>query len=225
MMQAAITFATPAELADSARRDRFLAMLSSEEKARLSRLQSESKRDLFLLAHGLLRTSLSEHADVTPDEWQFATGAHGRPEIAAPQSPLRFNLSHTSGLAVCAVSSGCEVGIDVEDISRQHDPELARRFFSPREQRDLQGLAGSDQRVRFYQYWTLKEAYLKARGLGLSIPLEAFSFYRDGDGEWRIEVAATIDDDSGRWTFRSWRIGATHQSALALTMKELPSQP
>jgi 4'-phosphopantetheinyl transferase len=224
-MEPLISLATPDELADRARRDLYLAILSLDEKRRLARLFSTPKQELFLLAHGLLRTELSKCADVDPAAWQFRAAAQGRPEIAAPKSPLRFNLSHTQGLAACAVTDGRDVGIDVEDITREHSCGLAERIFSLREQKNLRDLPAQEQARGFFELWTLKEAYLKARGLGLTIPLRAFSFYRDEAGEWRIEFAASwggapdqsrFEDDRRRWAFRSWRIGARHQAALAM---------
>lgn len=211
-MEPRVSVATPEDLADRARHDRYLAILSSGEKRRLARLVSKPKRDLFLLAHGLLRTELSKCADVDPAAWQFRSAEHGRPEIAAPASVLRFNLSHTEGLAACAVTDGRDVGIDVEDITREHSRGLAERVFSRREQKSLRDLPAHEQARGFFELWTLKEAYLKARGLGLTVPLGAFSFYRDAAGEWRIEY----EDDPRRWTFRSWRVGAHHQAALAV---------
>jgi 4'-phosphopantetheinyl transferase len=221
VMEPRVSVATPDDLADRARRERYLAILSPGERLRLARLLSKPKQELFLLAHGLLRTELSQCADVDPAAWQFSSGAHGRPEIAAPESSLRFNLSHTEGLAACAVTDGRDVGIDVEDITREHSRGLAERVFSPREQKSLRDLQAGEQARGFFELWTLKEAYLKARGLGLTVPLRGFSFYRDAAGEWRIEFDASGDgarceDDPRRWTFRSWRVGARHQAALAL---------
>jgi 4'-phosphopantetheinyl transferase len=242
-----VSCATPEELADRARRDHYLAILSPGEKRRMARLLSQPKQDLFLLAHGLLRTELSRYTGfqsptpiaqspksdcpvVDPAAWRFKTAAHGRPEIAAPKSPLRFNLSHTQGLAACAVTNGCDVGIDVENITRKHSPRLAERVFSRRELKTLRGLPAGEQARRFFELWTLKEAYLKARGLGLMIPLKTFSFYRDDRdeaGEWRIEFRGAPDQswfDRRRWTFRSWRIGVLHQAALAVSVDDRPDK-
>ena len=172
-----------------------------------------------------------KQAAVDPAAWRFRSGAHGRPEIAAPQSPLRFNLSHTEGLAACAIADGDNVGIDVENVTRKHSRRLAERVFSRRERKTLRELPAAEQARRFFELWTLKEAYLKARGLGLSIPPGALSFYRDQAGEWRIEFSASgggAPDQglSGRrpWTFRSWRVGRYHQAALALPVNDRPDK-
>jgi 4'-phosphopantetheinyl transferase len=220
---AALSFATPAEVRDPLRRARLLAALSAEEMTRLGRLQSQAKRDLFLVAHGLLRQSLSIHCRVAPEAVRFRVGPHGRPEIT-PLSDLRFSLSHTRGLAACAVAVGAEIGIDIEDTSRQRSARLADRFFSARERRDLEVLSIPDRQARFYEYWTLKEAYLKARGVGLTLPLDAFSFFEDAAGRWRIEFDSGIKDDPGRWRFASWRIGRRHQAALAMALDASPDE-
>jgi len=224
MRAPAIIFATPDELSDRARRAGLLAILPTEEKTRLSRLHIQARRDLFLLAHGVLRESLSIHSHVEPAEWRFHCGPHGRPEIT-PSFHLRFSLSHTRGLAACAVTVGGDIGIDVEDTSRCWSAGLAQRYFAVKERRDLQALPAADQRFRFFEYWTLKEAYLKARGVGLALPLDAFSFSRCTDNRWQIEFDSTVDDDARRWRFESWRVGGLHQAALAMASNESPIAP
>lgn len=216
-MDPVVSVATPEELANPATRHFYTSILSSDEKLRLARLHSRSKQELFLLAHGLVRTALSRCEAVEPAAWEFKTGEHGRPEIAAPKSVLRFNLSHTQGLAACVVTDGCDVGIDVEDVRRPHSHRLIDRVLSAREQRDLCGRPEAERATRFFELWTLKEAYLKARGLGLSAPLRAFSFYRSDAGDWRIEFAPEMRDDPDAWTFRSWYIDRFHQAALAMS--------
>lgn len=210
-----VWFARPDELTTPEQRATLLAVLSADEKERLERLQFEQDRQLFLAAHALLRLVLSRLADVAPHAWRFCADPHGRPEIAAPPSRLRFTLSHTRALAACAVTFDGDIGLDVENTSRRVTIETADRFFSPRETRALRRAPGSAQPSRFFEYWTLKEAYLKARGLGLSLPLDRFSVYRDRQGVWRIAFAPPVDDDPARWCFWSWRIGDVHQAALA----------
>ena len=89
---------------------------------------------------------------------------------------LRFNLSHTDGLIACAVTIGREVGVDVEHIQRRLTHDVAGRFFAPREVDDLKALPEDEQQRVFFDYWTLKEAYIKARGFGLALPLGDFAF-------------------------------------------------
>ena len=157
-------------------------LLSKEESARHRRFLRERDRDLFLVAHALVRTTLSRYCPVSPGAWEFEMGERGRPEIAGPvDAGLRFNLSHTPGRAVCAVARDRDVGVDVERLSRVTQPLLiADRFFAPAEIAALRASHESQRRQRFFELWTLKESYIKARGLGLAIPLDQFLVRRAG---------------------------------------------
>jgi 4'-phosphopantetheinyl transferase len=205
--------ARPADMADPAG---LLVLLSDDEKGRLTRLRFEPDRAMYLVAHGLLRLTLSRCSGVAPEAWQFRRGSHGRPEIAHPASRLRFSLSHTRGLAACAVVLDREVGVDVEDLSRDPATGVAERFFSPLEADDVLNAPAGTRGIRFLEYWTLKEAYAKARGLGLSLPLNRFSVYNTTGNTWAISFEPPLNDDPARWWLRSFRIGETHQAALAI---------
>src|SRR5690606_33310169 len=107
------------------------------------------------------------------------------PDLAPGQTdvPLVFNLSHTDGLIACAVSRGREVGVDVEWLDRRGgDIDVADRFFSRYEVQALYAQPPERRRDRFFRYWTLKESYIKARGMGLALPLDRFSFELDRGG-------------------------------------------
>jgi 4'-phosphopantetheinyl transferase len=192
------------------------SLLSEPEKRRLERFRFEPDRVMFLVARALVRLTLSRCADVRPEAWRFRTGTHGRPEISHPPSRLRFSLSHTKGLAACAVILERDIGLDVEALSREPAIELARRFFSAREADQLARTPIDGRATRFLEYWTLKEAYVKARGLGLSLPLDRFSVYNTTHNTWGISFEAPLNDDPARWWLRSFRVGATHQAALAI---------
>src|SRR5262249_38404375 len=147
--------------------------------ARHRRFLFAEHRHQFLISHALLRQVLSLYVDVAPAAWVFSTTAHGKPEIAAPAGPpsLRFNLSHPPGRACLAARLGGEIGVDVENMQRREvGLELAERYFASDEVAHLRRLEGAERKSAFFDYWTLKEAYLKARGLGLSLPLDAFAF-------------------------------------------------
>ena len=143
------------------------ATLSSAEKQRAECFVFERHRRQYIFAHGLLRVALSSFApQVKPSEWSFVVNRYGRPYIAAPAiaQTLYFSLSHTEGCVACVVS-GCEaVGVDVEEVhARQSLLEIAWSNFSREEIDALRALDSSDVVGRFFDYWTLKEAYLKAR--------------------------------------------------------------
>lgn len=200
-------------------RERYLALLDDEERARHARFVFARDRHTFLVAHALVRETLSRYADVSPERWRFHTNEYGRPSIAGPTGGerLRFNLSHTEGLAACAVTLDREVGVDVEHLDRRGETvALADRFFAPAEARALRALPVGEQRGRFFAYWTLKEAYIKARGMGLAIPLEQFAFDVDATGVKGLTIDARLGDDATRWRFAQFTVGAHHLAAVAI---------
>jgi 4'-phosphopantetheinyl transferase len=199
--------------------ERFESWLSSEETARYQRYLRSQDRNLFLVAHALLRHTLSRYAEAAPAAWRFETGEHGRPEIVGPLAKLglRFNISHSPGLVAVLISDGIDAGVDVELPGRVADPAaVARSVFSEAEVRALEGLEPDEFQTRFYELWTLGEAYIKARGLGLEIPLREFTFSVGQDFGVRIEFDASIQDDAAQWQFHLWRPGERHQGAVAL---------
>ena len=193
-------------------------LLSREESARHRRFLRERDRDLFLVAHALVRTTLSRYCSVSPSAWEFEMGERGRPEISGPvDAGLRFNLSHTPGRAVCAVARGRAIGVDVERLSRVTQPLLiADRFFAPAERAALRALPESQQHQRFFELWTLKESYIKARGLGLAIPLAQFWFAEPEREPIEISFAPELHDDPRPWQFRMVERGREYAMAVAV---------
>lgn len=216
-----IATARPGEVAEPEQRSMLMALLSDEERQRLTRFHFERDRLLFLVAHALVRITLSRHASIEPQAWRFRTGRYGRPEIAEPRSRLRFSLSRRHGLAACAVILDRDIGLDVEYISKDSPIDVAERFFSPRERSSLLSTSIDTRARLFLEYWTLKEAYIKARGLGLSLPLDQFSLDKGTDGRWRIAAEPPRYDDPERWRFWSWRVSNDHQMALAVDQSDL----
>lgn len=200
---------------------RYRAWMTPEECARCDRYVFEHSRTEYTLTRALVRAALSLYADVEPARWRFAAGSHGKPSITEPRGfeHLRFNLSNTRGMIVLLVLRDHEVGVDVEDTERQSQTvEVAERYFSELEVRALWALPAAQRRARFFEYWTLKEAYIKARGLGLSIPLEQFSFVLD-PRERPIEVRfdPRLGDDPARWQFAQIELGPRHACAAAIS--------
>jgi len=194
-------------------------MLSPEEKRRAERFVFERHRRQFVFAHGLLRVALSSFAPgVDPADWCFTANEHGRPFVSGPDSAraVHFSLSHTEGCVACVVS-GCEaVGVDVEEIrERQSLLATARRHFSAEEIDALRVLEPQDMVDRFFDYWTLKEAYLKARGIGAALPLDHFSIIISADQGIRIRFAPGMADDAERWRFKKLSPSARYRLALA----------
>ena len=213
---------SPEPLGESCR-----AVLSEDERRRADRLRRTSDRRTFEVAHSLIRHALSLYADVPASAWSFRANRWGRPEIAGPAHAPRFafSLSHTRGLVACAITAGGACGIDVESFERGGNPlRVARRVLSGPELADLEAQPAEAKLGRFLEYWTLKEAYLKARGVGLSVAMREVSFAL---GERGIRLAAVDPgalDGPAAWAFASERPTPTHALALALGPPDGPSR-
>jgi 4'-phosphopantetheinyl transferase len=159
---------------------KYKELLSDDETKKQQRYKFSHDRHDALITRAFVRDLLSYYADVAPNEWRFDKGEKDKPEIVNPPLPLRFNLSHTKGLIICAVTLENDIGCDVENTTRSNDVlAIADRYFSSAETKELFSLPEEKQRHRFFDYWTLKESYIKAWGLGLAIPLKDFSFNID----------------------------------------------
>jgi 4'-phosphopantetheinyl transferase len=205
------------DVGDPSLLSRYRQLLSHEERDRLSRLALDKDRHQFIVARGLLRTVLSRYADVPPTSWTFLCNRYGKPEISCPEhhTSIRFNLSHTHGVVACAVSRYV-VGIDVERTDRPTSMEVARRFFAPPEASHLERLPNEQRPSVFIDYWTLKEAYIKARGMGMQLPLDEFWFHLGGGLSPSIQFAPTMQDDPSRWQFFQYIPGPRHKLAVAV---------
>ncbi|QQO13653.1 4'-phosphopantetheinyl transferase superfamily protein [Bradyrhizobium diazoefficiens] len=199
--------------ADACRR-----LLSADERVRADRFVFERHRRQYIFAHAMLRLALSQVApNVAPSDWSFGAGCYGRPYVAAPatSTALHFSLSHADGCVACVVSGHEAVGVDVETVSRRVAPlSTALRFFAPEEVETLRGLPEPAAIERFFDYWTLKEAYLKARGFGLNLPLDAFAMQisREAIG---ISFKPDIADDPRGWRFSLCSPSPSHRLAIA----------
>jgi 4'-phosphopantetheinyl transferase len=183
--------------------DVYSTLLDDFERERLRRLAFEHLRVEYLVTRALCRLTLSRYAPIAPAAWAFRCNAYGRPEIDVPGAPqgLRFNMSNVRSMVACVVTLDADAGIDVEETDRSGETlSIANHYFAPSEVRDLSALPESDRRRRFFEYWTLKESYIKARGMGLSIPLEQFAFAID-DGSIRISLDSRLGDNEAQWQF------------------------
>jgi 4'-phosphopantetheinyl transferase len=191
-------WAAPSQIASA--RD----ILDSAEIARMERFHFPEHRHLFLVSHLLVRKALSHYSDLPPGAWRFTNDEHGKPLIdrAAQPVSLSFSLAHTAGLAVVGVARGIAIGVDVERAGRRVDAAgLSRRFFSPEEAAALASRPPGRLEEQFPLYWTLKEAYIKALGLGLSHPLDSFAFHLTGENPYRIAFSAVDPQDPEKWRF------------------------
>jgi 4'-phosphopantetheinyl transferase len=196
----------------------YLALLDAGEREKQRRFRFERHQRQYLVSHALVRLTLSRYAPVTPEAWSFTPNEYGKPEpVGAWGGRLRFNLSHTDGMALVAVGLESDLGADVEDAERSGETvELADRFFARTEVTALRALPEARQRERFFEYWTLKEAYIKARGAGMSLPLEQFGFDLQPGQMPRIAFDPRMNDVPEAWQFMQFRPSTRHHAALAV---------
>ena len=177
-----------------------LALLTPEERAQHQRFIPPIKRHEYLVTRLLVKTVLGKSAAFITNQW-------GRPELSPP-SKLRFNITHTEGLVALFLSDEHELGVDTERISRAPRLlKLAPNVFAPAELSDLAALPADQQAHRALTLWTLKESYIKARGMGLALALDGFAFRFDAHGTIRLEVEPRLSDDGARWQFQTFTHG------------------
>jgi 4'-phosphopantetheinyl transferase len=190
-------------------------LLSNEEKERALRFRIERPRQDFVLTRGALRCLLARYLGSTPQQVRLGNAAKGKPFLEG-DNDLCFNVSHTDGLALLAFVRGRAIGVDIEQQSRKVEAEqLAERFFSKRERDDLKHLHGDELRAAFFRCWTRKEAYIKARGEGLSLPLDHFDVSVAKD-ECRLLATRPDPSEAGRWTLCDLAVRDGYTAALAL---------
>ena len=193
-------------------------LLSPDERRRCGWLPRERDRRDYVAAHALLRAALSVHTRITPTRLSLHTDPAGRPSLVSRDSTgagTSFSLSHTAGLVACVIASHQEApGIDVEAIDRSLDVEtVASHVCSTRERLGLRDCPAATRHTRFFELWTLKEAVLKAQGLGLSGASTLPSFHVEGE---TVRTAVPAGALHSFWSFRLAVIGATHVLAVAL---------
>jgi 4'-phosphopantetheinyl transferase len=223
--EAHLWIAHPDAISDPGLLHRYASLLTQDELAKQQRFVFPEGRHECLVTRALVRTVLSAYAPVDARDWRFVANGYGCPAIAHPReySSLRFNLSHTRGMIVCAVAGGRDVGVDVEAVDRRGQTvEIAEQYFSPSELAGLRAQPADAQRARFFELWTLKEAYIKARGMGLSIPLDQFSFRLRTGEPIGVELDPRLADDAASWQFAALRPTRRHLVALALRRRDDP---
>jgi len=186
----------------------YRALLDPDERTMIDRLVFAHDRLLHLAAHALLRVALAAAGPLAAADWRFLRTGGGKPRLVPGQGGPGFNLTHTRDLAACALSWEGEVGIDAEHDRDGEAPfELGPTVFTARERAWLAGLAGPARAAGFFDLWTLKEAYMKARGLGLALSPLAL--------EARVEPPAVVEAPQvGAWCFGRLRPTSAHHLAV-----------
>lgn len=205
-------------LRDDTRRELW-TLLSAEERAQSDRYKSVRDQKRFAAAHGVLRLLLARYLAVPAAEVRFVTGAHGKPYVIGLNGAggsLRFNLAHSGEMALFVFAENREVGVDLEEIdARTARPALAERFFAPGERSSILARTPDERPHYFARLWTLKEAYLKALGLGLTQPLDSFEIGLENDIP---SLVAGVP--GGRtpvdWSLRELDVGPQYAAALCV---------
>ena len=203
------------------------ATLSSDEQARAARFHFPEDQQHFVAAHGALRMILARYLNRAPAQIEFCYSPHGKPELAPPADAhaLRFNLSHSQGLALYAITRDHEIGIDLEGVRASPDwEEIATRHFARREVEALRFVPAASRALAFLNCWTRKEAFVKARGEGLSLPLDQFEVSVAPGEPARLLSTSGDPLEAARWSIRELEpatgyIGAVAVRALGLELK------
>jgi 4'-phosphopantetheinyl transferase len=223
-------FGYPDDVVDEATREACARILSEDERARWQAFRFEKHRREYLSCRALVRFALAQYYPLAPHAWRFQFNAFGKPSLD-PECGLRFNLSKCPGLVVCLVAQGVEVGVDLEPLERAEEiSRLGKDVFSPLELAQLDALKGSEKADRALSLWTLKESYLKARGTGLSLPLNKLSFLFGDAAGIRLELDTCLGDAVERWRFclldhAGHRIAVTVERADAFDLEFFESRP
>jgi 4'-phosphopantetheinyl transferase len=206
-----------AELAvSSATLDRLNEMLAPVERARASRFRLRRHRRQFIVRRGILRALLARYLAQDPAELEFSYDSGGRPMLHSNAATLRFSVSHSDELALYAVSEGRETGVDVERLRSGIATEsLAERFFSAREAVALRAIPECRRVEAFLTYWTGKEAYVKARGRGLAIPLDSFDVSPILEEKTALVSVHQILPDASAWSLRRLHPAPGYLGAVA----------
>jgi 4'-phosphopantetheinyl transferase len=219
------------EIDDSQLLRGYWELLSDAERAKHARFRFERDRHCYLVTRALVRTTLSKYVPIDPAEWIFATNAYGRPRIADQIAndndgarTLVFNLAHTRGLIILGIARHRALGVDVENVRvREACVEIADRWFAPEEVAALHSLPREQQHHRFFEYWTLKESYIKARGMGLSMPLDSFWFRFRDDGALGMTIRGASSAAASRWRFA--QLQPTRDYLLAVCAERGEGEP
>lgn len=190
-----------------------VSALSADEHERAARFRFPGGKQRYIIAHGCLRNILARYLDREPGQLRFSRNEYGKPALQSHE--LEFNLSHSGDFALVAVTRGHNVGVDVERIrpELEHD-KIAGRFFSPTEVSELMAFSPIEREHVFFDCWARKEAYIKAHGLGLSLPLDSFDVSLNEPA--CLRATRPDPDEAARWTLLSLKVEPGYAAAVAV---------
>lgn len=198
---------------------RLEAHLSEDERARAARFRFPEHRQAFVAGRGIQREILSRYTGLPPAAIAYHLSAHGKPALdgAAASSGISFNVSNAGDLSLYAVTLRQEIGVDLEQVRPMPDGmDIARRFFSAPENEAFAGVPESDRDLAFFHCWTRKEAYIKAVGEGLSMPLDRFDVSFLPGRPPRLLATRGAPDEAARWTMLELHPGPGYVGALVI---------
>ncbi len=199
------------------------ATLSANETQRAARFHFSADRNRFIAAHGFLRHALTQYRHCKPNQLNFSLNYYGKP--ALQDHSLEFNLSHSDDFALVAVTRERKVGVDVERIRQGISSYvIARQYFSKSEVAELEALPLEKREVAFFTCWTRKEAYIKAQGVGLSLPLESFDVSLTPNEPAILRSTRPDPDEAAHWILASLEVDARYASAVAIERPANPSR-
>ena len=192
--------------------------LSTDELERLQRFTHVEARRQFLVGRALLRGTLSRYTGRDPRALEFRYNSYGKPTLKTPaEPPLEFSVSHTRGLVVCAVAACGRWGWTWNVQRTVSNPlEFARRFFAAAEAAELASLPAARRKAAFLEFWTLREAFVKARGVGLMTAPADFAFSLSGPGEARVSFNNSSEETPENWRFYRFCPVTDYRAALAV---------
>jgi 4'-phosphopantetheinyl transferase len=206
-----------------ANESRWQKLLSSEELIRASRFHFSADRQRFTASRALLRTILASYLATDPYRLSFSYSTKEKPTLGTDHagSGVSFNISHSGGIALFAFARGREIGVDVEQVRRDFDVEaIARRFFSAHERGQLAALPNGEKFAAFFRCWTRKEAYIKATGEGLSLPLHQFDVSLEVGSKDALLATRPDSSEAALWSLREIPGGEGYVAALCVRGRE-----
>ena len=199
------------------------AILSEEERARGARFIFPRDQRVHLLTRALVRVVLGRYLGLAPYDLCFERNPFGKPNLIAAQreaSHLAFNVSHTHGLIMLGVTCGRALGVDIESLRRNSLDTFTHEFMTRAELDAAGRLDAVARHQRSLETWTLKEAYIKARSIGLSLPLREMAFNLDNPSRTAFSTTGTLAGEAQRWDFRRFTIGSWHVGAVCLAARQ-----
>jgi 4'-phosphopantetheinyl transferase len=208
-----------ADVPDSCCMEGYKTVLTADERRLHEKFRFPKDRRRYLITRLLARYVLSHYVPLTPDRLSFKKTVQGRPYLAdlpGLSSAIDFNISHSNALVIMAVASDRAVGVDVEDVQPNVALDIAENFFSGFEVAQLRSLPAVLQARRFFELWTLKESYVKAKGEGLAIPLDTFGFDLSFADRITADFNASLEKSPSRWRFWQWQLSSGTAAALCV---------